>query len=380
MHVIGVIAEYNPFHKGHLYQINKIKEKYPNSLLVVVTSSSFTQRGDISLLNKWDKTKIALDNNVDLVVELPFVYSTQSSDLFAEGAISILNNLKIDTLVFGTERDNISDLELLADIQINNIEYQDKVKEYLSQGLNYATSTNKALEDLTNIKVDTPNDLLALSYIKQIKKHNYPIKYINIKRTTSYHGSEILDNITSASNIRRLYLSDNTIDNLIPFDKKYLYKINMNKYYDILKYKILAEDTSISKYQTVDEGIESRIIKSIYISNNYEELIKNIKTKRYTYNKISRMLLHILVGFTKEEANNISIDYIRILGFTRSGQEYLNKIKKELSIPLVIGYKKNISKVLDIELKATKIYALVTDMSLIKREYQIKPIIKENND
>ena len=151
----------------------------------------------------------------------------------------------------------------------------------------------------------------------------------------------------------------------------------MNKYYDILKYKILAEDTSISKYQTVDEGIESRIIKSIYISNNYEELIQNIKTKRYTYNKISRMLLHILVGFTKEEANNISIDYIRILGFTRSGQEYLNK---ELSIPLVIGYKKNISKVLDIELKATKIYALVTDMSLIKREYQIKPIIKENND
>lgn len=94
MHVIGVIAEYNPFHKGHLYQINKIKEKYPNSLLVVVTSSSFTQRGNISLLNKWDKTKIALDNNVDLVVELPFVYSTQSSDLFAEGAISILNALK----------------------------------------------------------------------------------------------------------------------------------------------------------------------------------------------------------------------------------------------------------------------------------------------
>lgn len=380
MHVIGVIAEYNPFHKGHLYQINKIKEKYTNSLLVVVTSSSFTQRGDISLLNKWDKTKIALDNNVDLVVELPFVYSTQSSDLFAEGAISILNNLKIDTLVFGTERDNISDLELLADIQINNIEYQDKVKEYLSQGLNYATSTNKALEDLTSIKVDTPNDLLALSYIKQIKKHNYPIKYINIKRTTSYHGSEVLDNITSASNIRKLYLSDNSIDNLIPFDKKNLYKIDMNKYYDILKYKILVEDTSINKYQTVDEGIESRIIKSIYTSNNYEELIQNIKTKRYTYNKISRMLLHILVGFTKKDASNISIDYIRVLGFTRRGQEYLNKIKKELPIPLVIGYKKNISKVLDIELKATKIYALVADMSLIKREYQTKPIIKENND
>ena len=380
MHIIGLVAEYNPFHNGHLYQINKIKEKYPNSIIIVVLSSSFTQRGDISILNKWDKTQIALDNNIDLVVELPFVYSTQSSDVFAEGSINILNKLKIDTLVFGTERDNIEDLELLADIQINNNEYQEKVKEYLNKGLNYATSTNKALEDITNIKVDTPNDLLALSYIKQIKLHNYPIKYINIQRTTSYHGKEISNNITSASNIRKLYYEDKEIKELIPFNQEQLYKISMNNYYNILRYKILTEDTNIKKYQTVDEGIESRIINNINISNNYEELIQNIKTKRYTYNKISRMLLHIIVGFTKEEAKKIKVDYIRVLGFNSRGKTYLNKIKKELTIPLITGYKKNISKVLDIELRATKIYALVTDMSLIKREYQIKPIIKENND
>ena len=137
---------------------------------------------------------------------------------------------------------------------------------------------------------------------------------------------------------------------------------------------------TISENITLGRDFNLKEIEHICQLVNLDEFIKLIKTKRYTYNKISRMLLHILVGFTKEEANNISIDYIRILGFTRSGQEYLNKIKKELSIPLVIGYKKNISKVLDIELKATKIYALVTDMSLIKREYQIKPIIKENND
>ena len=134
MHIIGLIAEYNPFHLGHLYQIKKIKEIYPNSIIIAVISSSFTQRGDISLLNKWDKTKIALDNSIDLVIELPFVYATQSSDIFAKGAIEILNNLKIDTLIFGTERDNIKDLELLADIQINNKEYQKKVKEYLVKG------------------------------------------------------------------------------------------------------------------------------------------------------------------------------------------------------------------------------------------------------
>ena len=380
MHKIGIIAEYNPFHNGHLYQIKEIKKRYPDSTLISVVSSSFTQRGDISLLNKWDKTKIALDNGIDLVIELPFVYSTQASDIFAEGAVKILNYLGIDTLVFGTERDTIEDLELLANIQINNKEYQEKVKQYLSTGLNYATSTNKALEDITNVKVDTPNDLLALSYIKQIKLNKYNIKYTNIKRTTSYHGSEINDNISSASNIRKMSVDNQNIDNLIPFDKKLLYKVSMNNYLDILKYKVLSEDININKYQTVDEGIEGRIIDNITKSATYEELIQNIKTKRYTYNKISRMLLHILTSFTKEEASNIDIDYIRVLGFTTKGQEYLSKIKKNITIPIITGYKKNISKVLDIEYRVTKIYSLFTSSSLIKKEYQIKPIIKENND
>lgn len=379
MHKIGIIAEYNPFHNGHLYQIKEIKKRYPDSTIISVVSSSFTQRGDISLLNKWDKTKIALDNGIDLVIELPFVYSTQASDIFAEGAVKILNYLGIDTLVFGTERDTIEDLELLADIQINNKEYQEKVKQYLSTGLNYATSTNKALEDITNVKVDTPNDLLALSYIKQIKLNKYNIKCINIKRTTSYHGSEIKDNISSASNIREMSANNQDIDNLIPFDKKLLYKVSMNNYLDILKYKVLSEDININKYQTVDEGIEGRIIDNITKSATYEELIQNIKTKRYTYNKISRMLLHILTSFTKEEASNIDIDYIRVLGFTTKGQEYLSTIKKNITIPIITGYKKNISKVLDIEYRVTKIYSLFTSVSLIKKEYQIKPIIKENN-
>lgn len=380
MHRIGIIAEYNPFHNGHLYQIKEIKKRYPDSTIITVVSSSFTQRGDISLLNKWDKTKIALDNGIDLVIELPFVYSTQASDIFAEGSVKILNYLGIDTLVFGTERDTIEDLELLANIQINNKEYQEKVKQYLSTGLNYATSTNKALEDITNVKVDTPNDLLALSYIKQIKLNKYNIKYTNIKRTTSYHGCEIKNNISSASNIRKMSADNQDIDNLIPFDKKLLYKVSMNNYLDILKYKVLSEDININKYQTVDEGVEGRIIDNITKVTTYEELIQNIKTKRYTYNKISRMLLHILTSFTKEEASNIDIDYIRVLGFTTKGQEYLSKIKKNITIPIITGYKKNISKVLDIEYRVTKIYSLFTSSSLIKKEYQIKPIIKENND
>lgn len=376
MNIIGLIAEYNPFHNGHQYQINKIKEKYPDSILIAVISSSYTQRGDISVLNKWEKTSIALDNQVDLVVELPFVYATQSSDIFARGAIEILNKLKVNKIIFGTERDTLEELILLADTQIKSKEYNKLVKKYQNEGLNYATSTNKALEDLTNIKVSTPNDLLALSYIREIKQNNYNIEYENIKRTIPYHSGQIEENIASASAIRKQYQEGKKISNLIPYSPNKLYKISMSMYYPILKYKILSEDKELKKYQTVEEGIENRIIKYISESNTYEELINNIKTKRYTYNRISRMLLHILTNFTKEEAKNIKVDYIRLLGFNERGKKYLNKIKKTLDLPLVIGYKKNISKILDIELRITKIYSLVASPSLVKEEYRNKPIIK----
>lgn len=376
MKVIGVIAEYNPFHNGHLYQINKIKELYPDSIIIAVVSSSFTQRGDISIINKWDKTNICLDNGIDIVIELPFVFATQSSDIFGTGAVKLLEELKIDTLVFGTETDSIEWLKEVAELQLNNKEYDKKVKYYTNLGLNYPTATNKAVYDLTGYKVDSPNDLLALSYIKQIKKDNKNIDIVNIKRTIDYHTTETNNNITSASNVRNKYINNENIDNLIPYTNNNLYKISMNNLYPYLKYKVLSEETNLNIYQTVDEGIENRIIKYINESNTYEELIQNIKTKRYTYNKISRMLLHILTSFTKEEAKNLDIDYIRLLGLTSSGKDYLSKIKKEINIPLITGYKKNISKILDIELRITKIYSLVTNNNLIKEEYRNKPIIK----
>ncbi len=375
MHIIGLIAEYNPFHNGHLYQIKKIKEKYPNSILVAVISSSFTQRGDISILDKWTKTQIALDNNIDIVIELPFVYATQSSDIFAKGAIHLLEELQIDTLVFGTESENIDIINKVADTQINNKEYDKLVKEYIDKGINYPTATNKAVEKLTGYKIDSPNDLLALSYIKQIKLDNKNINIINIPRTVSYYGNNIKDNITSATNIRKLYYNNQDIDSLIPYSKDKLLNISMNDYLPYLKYISSVENLSI--YQTVDEGIENRIVKEINNISNYEELIQKIKTKRYTYNKMSRMLLHILTKFTKEESSNLKIDYLRVLGFSKEGQKYLNKIKKNINIPIITGYKKNISKILDIELRITKIYSLIAGPSQLQKEYENKPIIKK---
>lgn len=376
MHIIGLIAEYNPFHNGHLYQIKKIKEKYPNSILIAVVSSSFTQRGDVSIVDKWTKTQIALENNIDLIVELPFVYATQSSDIFAKGAIEILKYLNIDTLVFGTESKDLNKISSTADLQLYNQNYNTLVKKYLKEGINYPTATNKAITTLNGQKISTPNDILALSYIKEIKRQNLNIDIVNIQRTTSYHSDIIKDNISSATAIRTRNLKDEKIDNLIPYNQKLLKKISMNDYYPYLKYKILSEGIEIKKYNTIEEGIENKIVKEIINTNTYEELINKIKTKRYTYNKISRMFLHILTNFTKEEAQNIKIDYIRILGFSKEGQQYLNKIKKDIPLPLITGYQKNISKILDIELRVSKIYSLINESNLIKKEYNKKPIIK----
>lgn len=381
MNIIGIIAEYNPIHLGHIYQINKIKEHFPDSIIIVITNSCFTERGEVSILNKWDKTKICLDNNIDIIIELPFAYATQSADVFAKGAIEILNKLKINILAFGSESNDLTKLETIVDTQLNNKNYNDKVKEYLKEGINYPTAMSKALNDLLNYTITEPNDLLGISYIKEIKKNNYPITPFPIKRIGNYHEKEVNNNIISASLIRTLLKNNNDITPFIPSNTiNYLYKnISVETYFHYLKYKIIStKDLSI--YQTVEEGIENRIQKTIHNSNSWEELIKNIKTKRYTYNKINRMLLHILTSFTKEEAKNIKIDYIRILGFNQQGKDYLNKIKKDIDVPYITSYKKNISKLLDLEQRITSIYYLPINPAETINEYKSKPIIKNSSN
>lgn len=376
MNIIGIIGEYNPIHLGHIYLINKVKENFPNSIIILITNSCFTERGEVAILDKWDKTKISLNNNIDIVVELPFAFATQSADIFAKGALEILNKLQIDTLAFGSESNDLSKIENIVKTQLTNKEYDTKVKKYLKQGLNYPTAMSKSLTDILGYTITKPNDLLGISYLKEIKKQNYPIKAFTIKRIGDYHEKEVTNSLISASLIRTLFKEEKDITPFVPNNtKECLYNnLSNENYYSYLKYKILStKDLSI--YQTVEEGIENRIKKAINISSTWKELIQNIKTKRYTYNKINRMLIHILTSFTKEEAKNLDINYIRILGFNLKGKEYLNKIKKQLNIPLITSYKKNISPLLDLEQRITSIYYLPIKPSLAQNEYKRKPII-----
>ena len=270
MQKVGIICEYNPFHNGHLYHINKIKEIFDDPTIVLVMSSHFTERGDLSILNKWDKTEIALNNGVDLVVELPFEFSTQSSDIFAKGAISILKNLDVEYIVFGSESNNIVKLTKLAEIQ-NTYEYNHELNKLIKEGISYPKAASNALMHLHGEEVDTPNDILALSYIKEINNQKADITPLSIKRTNDFNSSNIQGNIISANLIRK-NLDKIEIVKYVPKNAiKNYYNTN---YFNYLKYKIISsEDLSI--YQTVDEGIENKLKKEILNSNTIDELILN---------------------------------------------------------------------------------------------------------
>ena len=380
MKSIGIIAEYNPFHNGHLYHINKIKEKYPDYSIVLVMTGNFTERGDVSIIDKWKRTEIALKHGIDLVIELPYPFATQSADYFAYGAITILEKMGCEKVIFGSESDNVDDLYLIANTQINNPEFERLVKIYSKMGNNYPTALSLALKDLTNKKIDEPNDLLGISYIKTILKNNYKIKYETIKRTNSYHDLDLNDEISSASSIREALRNNLDISKQIPKDTiSYYTDLHfIEDYFDILKYKIMTEK-DLSIYHTVEEGIDKLLKKKIVEANSYSELVNLIKSKRYTYNKITRMLLHILCNFTKEKANIFKdISYIRILGFNDTGKKYLSNIKKNIDIPIISKITRDKDSMLEFELETTNIYNLKNKS--IKKEEQKLIYLGGSND
>lgn len=370
MDKIGIICEYNPFHNGHLLHINKIKEMYPDSLIILVLNGYFLERGEISCLTKEAKTKIALEHKVDLVLELPTLFGTQSADIFAENAIKILNNFKIDKLIFGSECNDITILEKITD-HILNDSYQNNVKELLKTGINYPTALAKAIPIKFNF--NNPNDLLAISYIKAIKKNKIDITPISIKRTSDYHDTLSNERIISASNIRNKLKMNEDISYFIPDNvHNEILTTNNSLLFKLIKNKILTTP-NLEKFLTVDEGIENRLIDAAKKSSSLEELVNSIKTKRYTYNKINRMLTHLLLGITKEDNLNAKLDYIKILGFSEKGKKYLQSIKKELLIPTIVNKDSIIYKY---EINASLIFDLIQNTNTYGFELQNKPIKK----
>lgn len=370
MEAVGIICEYNPLHKGHIHHIEETKKLFPGRTIILVLNGYFLERGEISVLSKENKTKLSLIYGVDLVVELPFIFGTQSADIFALASIKILHYLGCKYLVFGSESNDIKLLEKAATLQ-DNVDYQKKVKELLDSGINYPTALAKALNIEENIC--NPNDLLGISYIKAIHKNNYDIKPVCIKRTSNYHSTTEEKEVISASNIRNKIQLKEDISLYVPRKVvKLIENLSMEDLFPFIKYKIMT-DQDLSKYLTVDEGIENRLKEKIMDASNYQDYIRSVKTKRYTYNKISRMLLHILVGVPKDINKLAKIEYIKVLGFNKKGRSYLHELKdSEVSfvpIPNSLTFK--------YEILASEIYSLVSKNKIMLYEKSNKPIFFE---
>ena len=380
MKVLGIVVEYNPFHNGHIYHINKAKELANPDYTVAIMSSSFVQRGEPAIIDKWTRSKLAIQYGVDIVIELPFIYSVQSADYFAKGSIELLNAIGVTDLCFGSEDGNIDTFISIAKaIKENEAHYNTLVKAYMDQGLRYPDACNQSLNDILGKEIRTPNDLLGLSYVKEIIFNNYKMTPHCITRTNDYHGDE-LSLIASASAIRNAIRNNEDITLSLP--KAELYQnetYHLSMFYPYLKHMIMLSSLDeLKSYHMVEEGLENALYKAITNTSSMNDFVDALLSKRYTKPRIQRMLIHILMKNKKEDIiNAMNLDYIRILNMNEKGRTYLNSIKKECDYKIITNFSKHTHPALDIELKATKLLSLISKQDLITKEFSYIPYKKD---
>ena len=398
---IGIIAEYNPFHNGHLYQIQKAKELTGADTVIAVMSGNFTQRGHTSLINKFEKAKIALQNEVDMVIELPTIYSISSAENFALGGIKILNEIgDIDYLVFGIEEENLEKLQTIADVLVNeDNEFKRNIKEELDKGNSYPKAREIVLkkvlssENVENI-MQKPNNILAIEYLKALKTTNSKIKPIAIKRKNTMHNDEnINENYASGTYIRKLFIENNfneikkvvpkyTYERLLELKNQGTYVSSINDFSDIVIYKIRTiTKEEISQIADVNEGLENSIKLASTTCRTIDEIIDKVSTKRYTKTRISRILTYILLDITKSEMEQAKKNnpYIRVLGINKKYEGILKTINNDKLITSLKKFEENNgeNQLLNIDKKATEIYTIKYPKSVqANLDYTSKFIIK----
>lgn len=354
--VSGVIAEFNIFHNGHKYLVDEAKKQ--SDAVVAVMSGSFVQRGYVAITDKWSRAKAALLCGVDLVLELPVCYALNAAPNFAAGGVNTLASLGIvDNLVFGSESGDIKALQDTAAALENDNEI---IKRYLSYGLSYPASVGKIHGDI----LSTPNNILAVEYIRAINKYKHTMKAITIKRKGTEHDSDaVSDSFASSSKIREMLVNNEDISQLIPYSlsetgAQYPYLLSRldSAFITTLRTMSAEELRNISE---VNEGIENRIIRAAMETDNFEALADAIKSKRYTMSRVRRILIAALLGFTKD-IYSPEPEYIRILGMNNKGAELLRKAKKNCSVPIItkVADFREKSRKFELDLRATDIAML----------------------
>ena len=396
MKAVGLVTEYNPFHNGHLYHLNKAMQLTGADISVAVMSGDFVQRGEPAVLDKYTRTSMALNSGVNLVVELPVNYAVSSAESFAAGALKVLDYIKADSIAFGSESGNIERLSKLAHILCDNEDTLYKeISKYTANGISYAAARQKVVEKLTDkdtaAMLTSSNNILAVEYLKAIIKNNYAIKPYTVQRQgDDYNDTDIRSDYASATALRGNLKADN-ISKYIPVKAGLILSSNTNYIYpdditevlftrllDILfasNYDKNVFIENVMQYPDVNKEIAGRLYKSAMDmitrtvpqrseskdnwAFSFGSLCEHIKTKEVPLSRIKRALVRITLGLDKKHMEKYANEpYVRVLGFDKKGQEYLSYIRKTVEVPLITKTADYKEMLLD-DIHAANIYNMI---------------------
>lgn len=391
MKACGIVAEYNPFHKGHAYQIDEVKAKTDTDVVIAVMSGNFLQRGEPAILDKWTRTQTALAGGIDLVVELPVMWSVQPADYFAKGALNILSALKIDYLSFGTEAGQRSDFLEAANFMLGHEkQITQALQEQGEMNVSYAAKMEKILLKMNPeypLDLQAPNIQLGLAYQKEIIKSGLgdEIKVLPIQRKGSaYHEESLIEEtkIASATALRKAVFAAEAIHPYIPeasyryFEANVDQKVSWEDYFPYLKYQLLIQsEKELKEIYQMTEGLENRLKKFIHEANSFEEFMRKVKTKRYTQTRLQRLFTYVLLDIKQKDMSlTFSEDpAIRLLGFNQTGRAYLNQVKDKISRPILSNVNQHTKKYIQQDIQAGNIYRLGNHL-IKKQDYTRMPI------
>lgn len=390
MKATGIVVEYNPFHNGHKYHLQKTKELNPNNIIIAVMSGDFVQRGEPSIIDRWTKTKMALANGVDLVIELPVFYSSQSAEIFAKGAVGILEELKCESMVFGSESGKIDELKRISTLQESE-EFKIKLKERLKSGDSYPTAHSSTMKEILGESELNSNDILGLEYIKAIGYWKSSIIPMTLKREkVGYHDTNIVGDFASATKIREHLKKNEEISSIVTQEsfntlKEYSNFTYMENFYPFIRYELIKNSNNLSDIQDMEIGFENRLLENAIKSINYDEFFKSISNRRYTTGRVQRVLTHTLLALTTNITEEVkkSIPYVRVLGFNSKGREYLSYLKKFDNSKIITSYKKmnenfspEVCSLIEFNERSSQIYRLINNYN----DYKSPIIFKEENN
>lgn len=380
MKIAAIISEYNPFHKGHAYQIEKTREAAGATHIIALMSGNFVQRGLPAIVDKYRRAEMALLGGADLVLELPVVYALSSAEFFAEGSVRILNSLHgVDLLSFGSEEGELSKLERIAKIlAMEPYEYQSILKKHLSEGYSFPKARNEALmELLPDISMDfiqSPNNILGIEYIKAIYRTDSAIKPFTVKRMgKGYHDEDLEDQVfASATALRKTIYQNIPLQGHVPepvdqymkhlSQERYPY-VALDDFIDLVKYRLITNGHTLSNIPEANEGLDQRI-REVFrrcTFDSMDQYIDEIKTKRYTRTRISRILLQFLLGMDSYALQSLRKETppsVKILASNELGKEILASLRKKKEIELQHNFGRTLNPYQELDLKASEVYGL----------------------